>query len=191
VARRADPGAITGLLKAYGRGDRAALDALLPALYDTLHAIAQSRLRGERADHTLSPTALVNEAYLKLVQVNDIDWKDRGHFLAMAARVMRRILVDHAERRRAVKRGGGADRVELTEDLLVTEEQADDVLRLDLLLERFRTAESRASDVLEYRYFGGLRNEEIAAALDVSVATVERDLRYARAWLAREWTAPE
>ncbi len=177
---------ITALLKAYGRGDREALDAILPALYETLHAMARNRLRGERKDHTLGPTALVNEAYLKLVRVHSVDWRDRGHFLAMAARVMRRILVDHAERRRAAKRGGGGTRVELSEDLLVSEEQAEPVLRLDALLERFRTEEPRAAEVLECRYFGGLRNEDIAAALSVSVATVERDLKFARAWLARE-----
>ena len=178
---------VTQLLQAYGTGNREAMDRLLPILYEELYGIARARLRGERIDHTLSPTALINEAYLKLVDIHQIDWQNRGHFLAMASKVMRRILVDHAVKRKAVKRGGDQVKVEISEDLIVKDEDLDTVLALNDSLERLEVDHGRAARVLEHCYFGGLTNEEIGVALEISLATVERDLRFARAWLARDW----
>ena len=178
---------ITQLLQAYGSGNREALDRLLPILYEELYGIARARLRGERIDHTLGPTALINEAYLKLVDIHQITWQNRGHFLAMASKVMRRVLVDHAVKKKAVKRGGDLVKVEVLDDHLVKDEDLDTVLALNDSLERLEIDHERAARVLEHCYFGGLNNEEIGVALEISIATVERDLRFARAWLASDW----
>ena len=182
---------VTQLLQAYGTGDREALDRLLPILYQELYGIARARLRGERMDHTLGPTALVNEAYLKLVDIHQVDWQNRGHFLAMASKVMRRILVDHAVKKKAAKRGGNQVKVEISDDLLVKDEDLDTVLALNDSLERLEADHERPAQVLEHCYFGGLINEEIGVALKISLATVERDLRFARAWLASDWKPDE
>ena len=181
------PGDVTQLLLAYRDGDREALDRLWPLLYDHIKRLAHARLRGERPEHTLNTTALVHEAYLKLVDVHRIQWKDRAHFLAMAARVMRRILIDYAVRRKAQKRGGGAFKVELEEEQLIPDDYAETVLELHDALERLERSRSRASQAVELHYFGGLTLEETGAVLEVSPQTVMRDLRYAEAWLAREW----
>jgi RNA polymerase sigma factor (TIGR02999 family) len=141
---------------------------------------------GERTGHTLQPTALVNEAYLKLVDIHQIHWQDRAHFFAMSARLMRRVLVDAARARGYQKRGGGAQQVSLHEELLKTEERGADVLALDAALEKLTALDSRKSRIVEMRFFGGLSIEEVAEALNVSVRTVKRDWAMAKLWLLRE-----
>jgi RNA polymerase sigma factor (TIGR02999 family) len=181
---------ITTLLCAWRDGDAAAFERLLPLVYDELHRMAHRHLRGERPDHTLDTTALVHEAYLKLVDAARVQWQDRAHFLAMASRTMRRILVDWAHARNAAKRGGGARPLSLDATgaaLPVADDRLGDLLDLDDALTRLEALNARAGQALAFHYFGGLTQEESAAALGVSVATVERDLRFARAWLAREW----
>jgi RNA polymerase sigma factor (TIGR02999 family) len=182
-----DPAEVTRLLHAWSGGDAAARDRLAAAVYDELRRLARVHLRGERADHTLGTGGLVHEAYLRLLDVERVDWQGRAHFLAMASRTMRRVLVDWAKARNAQKRGAGAAHVELDEGRLLSDEDAATVLDLDDALARLEAVAPRPARALEARYFGGLTNEEAAAALAVSVATVERDLRFARAWLAREW----
>lgn len=177
---------VTQLLHRWRGGDEAALSRLLPVLYDELRRAARAHLRRERDDHTLGTSGLVHEAYLRLLGVDGIDWQDRAHFLAMASRTMRRVLVDWAKARNAAKRGGGAAHVPLDEGLL-SDSEAETVLDLDDALSRLRESAPRQARAAEMRYFGGLSNAEAAAALDVSVATVERDLRFARAWLAHAW----
>ena len=185
-----DPGAgeVTVLLREWGDGSREALDRLVPLLYDQLHSLAHYRLRGEVTPPTLNTTALVHEAYLRLVDVHTARFRDRAHFLAMAARVMRRLLVDHARARRAARRGGGAVPVDLEvgDELLVSASQAEWIAELDEALERLARVDERQSRILEQRYFGGLSLEETAEAVGVSLATVKRELRFARAWLAAE-----
>ncbi|MDX1741112.1 MAG: ECF-type sigma factor [Rhodothermales bacterium] len=178
---------ITRLLRAYGRGDREALDRLLPLVYERLKQVARARLRQERPGHTLNTTGLVHEAYLKLVGGVDVDWQDRAHFLAISSRLMRQILIGAARRRKASKRGAGWWPVSYDDDLAISEEHSDALLDLDDVLERLATYHARAADVLQHHYFGGYSNQEIAAMLNVSLSTVERDLRFARAWLGREW----
>lgn len=177
---------VTAVLLAYGEGDEEALDTLLPLVYDQLRRLAHARLRHERSGHTLQTTGLVHEAYLKLVDIDRVQWNDRAHFFAVASRVMHRVLVDHARKRQAQKRGGGRVRVELEERFL-SDAQAETLIELDDALQRLAACHHRAAQVVEYGYFGGLTNEETAEALSVSCSTVERDLRFARAWLAREW----
>ncbi len=177
---------VTQLLHAYCGGDQAALDALMPLVYEHLRRLAHARLRAERPDHTLGTTALVHEAYLKLVDVKQVAWQDRAHFLAMASRVMRRVLIDYAHKRRAQKRGGGQQKVALDEDVLISDTYAEALVDLDEALQRLAAMSPRQSQVLECRYFGGLKLEEIAAVLEVGLTTVKSDLRFARAWLAQE-----
>ena len=177
---------LTGLLKAWAAGDESALDGLMPLVQIELHRMAHRCLRGEALGHTLQTTALVNEAYLRLVDLDRVRWQDRVHFFAMSARLMRRILVDFARARKAHKRGDGAHRVELDEAMLVTEEGCDRVAALDDALEALAAIDARKARVVEYRFFGGLTNEEIAAVLHVSPETVIRDWKMARAWLSRE-----
>jgi RNA polymerase sigma factor (TIGR02999 family) len=148
--------------------------------------MAHARLRGERSDHTLGTTALVHEAYLRLVDIDRVDWQDRSHFLAVASTAMRRILVDYARRRRTQKRGGAAEAVPLNEQL-IPDEKVDTVLDLNDALERLARAHQRPSKALELYYFGGLTLEETGAALGTSAATAMRDLRFAKAWLAQTW----
>lgn len=179
------PGGVTGLLLAWKQGDRAALADLTPLLHAELERIARRCLRGERRGHTLSPTALINEAYVRLVDVQRVDWQGRAHFLAMAARLMRRILVEAARARRRQKRGGGALQVTLTEGLRSTE-TTHDLVSLDEALDALAGLDPRRSQVVELRFFGGLSVAETADVLDVSPETVMRDWKLARAWLRRE-----
>jgi RNA polymerase sigma factor (TIGR02999 family) len=179
-------GDITRLLAEVGPGARDALDRLLPLVYQELQRIAQRRLRNERGDHTLATNDLVHEAYLKLVGLDRIDWKSSAHFFALAAQAMRRILVDHAVRRKAQKRGGEQRRISLDEVSLPVEQSATDLIELDAALERLAVLEERQSRVVECRYFAGMSIEETAVALGVSPATIKRDWTLARAWLHRE-----
>lgn len=184
------PGALdlTSLLQRWRRGDRDALDEILSALYDELARIARGHLVGERADHTLNSGALVHEAYLKLVDIDRIAWRDRAHFLAVASRVMRRVLADYALRHKAQKRGGGARRIPLDDVPIMTDAQADTLLELDDVLVRMEAAHPRQARVIELYYLGGLTQQEAAVAVGVSQPTVLRDLQFGRAWLARAWS---
>lgn len=166
-------------------GDDRAMDQLIPLVYDELRGLAAARLRGERNDHTLQPTALVHEAYARLVQA-DVGYQNRTHFFAVAAQMMRRILVDHARRIQSAKRGGGAVAITLQEDLAGAAGPRSDVLALDEALTRLAEREPRKAQVVELHFFGGLTYAETASALEISEATVDRDLRMAKAWLAAE-----
>lgn len=176
---------VTGLLKAWGGGDAAALAQLMPLVLDELRRIARGCLRGDRAGHSLQATALVNEAYLRLVDVQRVDWQNRVHFLAMSARLMRRVLVDLARARQSAKRGGGLLRVTFDEALIEGDHRDGDVLRLNEALEALAELDERKSRVVELRFFAGLTAEETAAVLQVSVKTVTRDWDFAKAWLKR------
>jgi RNA polymerase sigma factor (TIGR02999 family) len=180
-----DPGSVTGLLLAWRGGDEAALEQLVPLVHEELHRIARGCMRGERAGHSLQATALVNEAYLRLIGAQRVDWQNRVHFLAVSARLMRRILVDFARSKKYQKRGGGAQPVTLDDDLVVTE-PGRDLIALDEALDALAKMDERKSKVVEMRFFGGLSVEETAAALGVSPDTVMRDWRIAKAWLMRE-----
>lgn len=177
---------VTRLLQRWSDGDRDALDQLMPLVYEPLRRLAHDRRRDERSGLSLDTTALVHEAYLKLVDLRQARFRDRAHFLAMAARVMRRLLVDHARARRTAKRGGGAEALALDNALWISDEHAGTLVDLDEALARLEAVDRRRSQILEQRYFGGLALEEIAEVLGVSLATVKRDLRFARAWLAAE-----
>ncbi len=179
------PSPTTRLLADWRRGDERALDALLPRVYDELRSLAARHLASERPDHTLQATALVHEAYARLVDA-DISWEDRVHFFAVASGTMRRVLVDHARARSAAKRGGGSVGITLQEGLLSGDAPDDRLLELDEALDRLAGFDSRKAKAVELRYFGGLNATEIGSILDVGVATVQRDLRAARAWLLRE-----
>jgi len=179
-------GDITGLLAEWSEGDEAALDKLLPLVYDELHRLASSYMRRERPDHTLQTTALVHEAYLRLVDQKDVRWRTRVHFFAAAAQVMRHILVDYARSRRRAKRGGGVQEVSLDEGAVLSESRIHELLAVDNALTRLTAADARKSRIFEMRYFGGMSVEEAAEALKVSPATVARDWRMAKAWLRRE-----
>ncbi|HYM22988.1 MAG TPA: sigma-70 family RNA polymerase sigma factor [Vicinamibacterales bacterium] len=179
---------VTGLLKAWREGDEAALDALMPLVHEELRRIARGCLHGERARHSVQATELVNEAFLRMVDVQHVDWQNRTHFLAMSARLMRRVLVDLARARAADKRGGGAVRVTLDEAALPGVAPHADVIRLDDALQALAALDERKSRVVELRFFGGLTTDETAAALQVSTKTVLRDWEFARAWLQRELT---
>jgi len=176
---------ITRLLLRWNEGDEDACDRLMPLLYDELRRLARARMQQERPDHTLGTTGLVHEAYLKLVDLTGVQWNDRTHFLALLSRVMRRILVDYARARKAVRRGGAQQRVELDEEGLVPDEQIEAVLELEDALAQLEAQHPRPAQAVAHCYFGGLTNEEAAEVLGVSRATVERDLRFARAWLAQ------
>jgi len=182
----APPFAITQLLRAWNSGDSGALDRLLPLVYDELRRVAHNRLRRERRDQTLQPTALVNEAYLRLVRGKPPQWQNRTQFFAVCARLMRQILVDAARRRDAGKRGGGPVRVTLNEDALTVDSPQPDVLALDEALNALEALDRRKSRVVELRFFAGLSVEETAAALDVSSDTVLRDWKFAKTWLYQE-----
>jgi RNA polymerase sigma factor (TIGR02999 family) len=176
---------ITDLLLQVRQGSPDAMDRLFPLVYEELRRIAHRQLQGERPGHTLSTTGLVHETYLKLVDQTRVQWQDRGHFFALAARAMRQILVDYARRYRAQRRGGGLRRVSLTEGAAV-EEQAELVLAVHEALDRLAAMNHRLSQVVECRYFAGLTEEETAAALGVTARTVERDWVKARGWLYQE-----
>ncbi|MGE0461911.1 MAG: sigma-70 family RNA polymerase sigma factor [Vicinamibacterales bacterium] len=181
----ADRPTATMLLLAWRGGDRAALDQLLPVVYEELGGLARRALRGERPEHTLQTRALVHEAYLRLVDA-DISFQDRAHFMAVAARTMRRILVDHARARRRDKRGGDAIRIDLDKVDLPAPDRRLDILELHEALERLATFDSRKSAIVELHFFGGLSYDETAEAVGVSPATVDRELRMAKAWLRVE-----
>lgn len=177
--------AVTTLLRAWRQGDQAAFERLTPLVYDELRRRARHYLRGERPDHTLRPTALVHEVYLRLVHLDEVEWQDRAHFFALAARQMRRILVDSARARRYRKRGGGAVNVTFTESLAVSR-TSPDLIALDDALDLLARLDARKARVVEMRFFGGLKNDEIAAALGISTDTVTRDWQMAKLWLGRE-----
>jgi RNA polymerase sigma-70 factor (ECF subfamily) len=176
---------VTQLLIAWGGGDRAAFDALAPLVYDELRRLARRYMGGERAGHTLQATALVNEAYLKLIDINRVQWQNRAHFFAISARVMRRILVDFARSKQYQKRGGGDRAVSLDGALLVSA-PGQNLVAVDDALQALAAVDARKSQVVEMRFFGGLTVEETAEALHVSPDTVTRDWHLAKAWLKRE-----
>ena len=178
------PKTVTRLLLDWREGNAEALEALVPLVYDELRRLARLQMRDEASGHTLQPTALVHEAYARLIDLK-LDWQDRSHFLNMAARTMRRVLVDHARTRRAAKRGAGAVEVTL-HDFHAKDEPSIDLLAIDEALESLSRHDERAASAVELCYFGGLTGREIAEALGVSEATAERDLRFARSWLKRE-----
>ena len=177
------PPNVTALLLQWGKGDDAARERLIPLVHRELHQIARRCMAGERAGHSLQATALVNEAYVRLVDGTVVEWHDRAHFLAVAARIMRRILVDHARARGARKRGGGDARVTFDEALVVIAEPRENFVALDDALEALAKFDERKSRVVELRFFGGLTVEETASVLKVSPDTVMRDWRLAKAWL--------
>ena len=177
------PSEVTRLLKEWGKGDTSARDQLIAIVYSELRAIAARYLRRERQDHTLQPTALVNEAYLRLIDQKQVEWQNRAHFLGVAAKMMRRILVDHARTHNRVKRGSGAQRVSLDEAVTIAEDRAADLVELDRALDALAAFDERKSRVVEMRYFGGLSVEETAEVLNISLITVARDWKLAKAWL--------
>ena len=179
-------GEVTRLLAELGRGGTGALDRLVPILYDELRRIARRHLRAERLDHTLDTTALVHEAYVKLVGLDRMQWQNRAHFLAVAAQAMRRVLVDYAVGRRTRKRGGTRRRVPLEDVAPDRAQPIETLIALDAALRRLESVDRRLPRVVECRFFGGMSVEETAQALDVSVATIKRDWSVARAWLNRE-----
>jgi RNA polymerase sigma factor (TIGR02999 family) len=180
------PGAVTELLRAWGDGDDGALERLTPLVEAELRRLARGYMRRERRDHTLQTTALVNEAFLRLTDARRVRWQDRAHFLGISARLMRRVLVDHARSRGYRKRGGGAQRVALNEGLVISPEPALDIVALDHALEALAAVDARKSRMVELRFFGGLSVEETAEVLHVSPDTVKRDWRLAKLWLLRE-----
>ena len=176
---------VTQLLGAWRDGNEGALTELTPLVYAELRRLAGSYMRGERKGHTLQATAVVNEAYLRMVDM-DVDWQNRAHFFAIAARLMRRILVDHAKSHRRQKRGGKETTLSLDEALVLGEEREPDLLNLDEALIKLSEVDERKSQVVELHFFGGLTYDEIAEAMELSAATVHRDLRMAKAWLHNE-----
>ena len=181
------PEGITQLLINWGEGDQAALDRLMPLVYSELRRLAGNYLRRERAEHTLQPTALVNEAYLKLVDQRNARWQNRAHFFGIAAQLMRRILVDHARQRQAVKRGGmDQQRLSITSAEAVVKQPEIDLLALNEALDELARMDPQHSRIVELKFFGGLSIEETAEVLGISHATVERDWKLARAWLRRQ-----
>jgi len=180
----------TRALVAHSNGDPKAASQLLPLVYDKLRALAANYMRNERPDHTLQPTALVHEAYLKLVDLKQIDWQGKTHFFAVAATQMRRVLADHARTRRVRKSGGDARRVTLSDPAAITPTGLVDMLDLDEAMDRLARESPRQSRVVELRFFGGLSVKETAHVLDVSEGTIKGDWRVAKAWLARELTPP-
>ena len=183
-----DPQAITHLLRRLSSGEKDAFDKLVPLVYDHLRRVASRYLFSDRRDHTLRATALVHEAYIRLADAGG-DWKDRAHFYAVAARVMRNILVDHARAGKRQKRGEGLEHIELDEAVLVLPQPSQDLSALDESLNRLAAHDPRKSQVVELLFFGGLTYDEAAAALGISKATIHRELRMAKAWLHRDLTA--
>jgi RNA polymerase sigma factor (TIGR02999 family) len=182
------PHEVTQLLNAWGSGDQAALEKLMPLIYDELHRLAGRYMAHERPEHTLQTSALVNEAYVRLVDQKDVHWQNRAQFFGIAATSMRRILVSYARRRNRVKRGGGALQVSLDEAALLSDERAAEMVALNEALDHLAAVDRRKSQVVELRYFGGLSIEETAEVLKVSPGTVMRDWTLAKAWLRREIT---
>src|ERR1700686_2705652 len=179
---------VTQLLVAWSNGEQDALERLVPLVYNELHRLAHRYMERERREHTLQSTALVHEAYQRLINLKDVSWHNRAHFFAVSAQLMRRILVDFARSRNYLKRGGGAQKVTLDEALLVSPEKGQDLVALDDALKALAVTDARKSKVVELRFFGGLSVEETAEVLKVSPDTVMRDWKLAKAWLAREMT---
>ena len=177
---------VTGLLRAWSSGDNGALARIVELVYPELHDIARRCLSRERPNHTMEATALVHEAYLRLVDARQIQWQDRAHFFAVGARVMRRVLVDYARARDSAKREGRYQRAEFDQALLRSARPDPILIRLDEALQQLAEFDSRKAQVVEMRYFGGLTAEEIAAVLDISPQRVQRDWRLAKSWLVRE-----
>jgi len=182
----ADADQVTRLLANWGQGDEAALEKMTPIVYDELRRLAHRYMQGQRPDHTLQTTALVNEAYLRLVDQTTPSFANRSHFFAVAATAMRQILVNHAKAQQRQKRGGGASKVDLDTAALISPEQTKTVLDVDEALERLAELDSRKAQVVELKYFGGLNQDEIAEVLKISIVTVRRDWLFARAWLYTE-----
>jgi RNA polymerase sigma factor (TIGR02999 family) len=180
------PHEITQLLEDWSNGNQAALDKLYPLVYDELRRMARRYMNRERKDHTLQTTALINEAYLRLVEQRHVHWQNRAHFFAISAQIMRRILIDHARRYNYAKRGAGAQKISLDETAVAARDRATELLSLDEALHRLAEIDPRRSRVVELRFFGGLDNDEIAAVLKISPNTVTRDWNLARAWLYQE-----
>jgi RNA polymerase sigma-70 factor, ECF subfamily len=182
------PENVTALLQDWRHGDQSALERLVPLVHQRLRVLAHACLAGERPGHLVQTTSLVNEAFIKLVQINRVDWQDRAHFLAVAATVMRRVLVEMARERAALKRGGDVQIVEFDEQAHGASERGTDLVALDEALERLALMDPRAARVVEMRYFAGLSIDEVATALEVSPTTVKRSWTAARLWLLRELT---
>jgi RNA polymerase sigma-70 factor, ECF subfamily len=178
-------GEVSVLLKAWGAGDESARDKLIPLVYDELRRMAHRQMTRERIGHTLQTTALVNEAYMRLVNVSEISWQDRSHFFALSAQLMRRILVDHARSRQRAKRGGSAKKLSLNEFAAIAFEPDTDIIELNDALNTLAALDARKAKTVELRYFGGFSVEETAGILDVSVSTVMNDWKFAKVWLVR------
>ena len=189
VAASLSPQQVSDLLATSGYWQNAQPDELAPLVYDELRQLAHRYMRSERPDHTLQTTALVNEAYLRLADQTNPHWQDRTHFFAVAARMMRHILVDYARGRQRAKRGAGGVKVELSDEAVVTETQAEHVVDLNDALERLAELDRRASQVVELKYFGGMNYDEIGEVLSVSAITVRRDWEFAKAWLHKALSA--
>jgi RNA polymerase sigma factor (TIGR02999 family) len=185
-ARSVSQQEVTGLLTRWSQGDGAALAELTPLVYEELRRLAHHFMEGQRTDHTLQTTALVNEAYLRLADQTNPHWQNRAHFFAVAARAMRQILVSYARSQRSQKRGGGALKVELDEGAIVSAEESKEIVDLHEALERLAALDSRKAQVVELKYFGGLNYDEMAEVLKISRITVRRDWEFARAWLHTE-----
>jgi RNA polymerase sigma factor (TIGR02999 family) len=185
-----DAGNITNLLIRWGEGERSALEHLTPIIYDDLLRLARARLNREHGPSTLEPTALVHESYLRLADQTRLHSENRAHFFAIAASVMRRVLIDHARKRNANKRGAGV-KITLKTGMDIAEERAPDSLALDEALHKLEEIDERKSRIVELKFYGGMTTEEIALVVGISVATVGRELRLAQAWLRRELSSPE
>ena len=181
-----EPQEVTRLLLAWNEGDEGALEKLVPQVYQELRRLAKRQMRREHPDHTLQTTALINEAYLRLVDLRNVQWQNRAHFFALCARLMRRILVDFARSRHYAKRGGGAQPVSLDESLVVSPAHSTDLVAVDDALKALTKVDARKAQVVELRFFGGLTVKEAAEALKVSSETIQRDWKLAKAWLLRE-----
>ena len=182
------PQEITQLLASWSQGDKVALDQLVPLVYPELRRLAKRHMGRENPDHTLQTSALINEAYLKLVDQQDVEWQNRAHFFAVAAQVMRHILVDHARSRNYAKRGGGAPKLPLDEAAVLTEQRAGQLIALDDALKDLAALDERKSQLIELRFFGGLSMEETAEVMNISPSTVQREWRAAKAWLHHTMT---
>ena len=180
------PGNVTLMLKQFGAGNQDVLDQLVPVLYGELRRLAAYYLRQERDSHTLQSTALVHEAYIRLVDQREVEWKNRNHFFGVAAQLMRRILLDYARKHKAVKRGGPMPKVSLDDAVVLCEENASELVALDALLTRLTSVDPQQGRIVELRFFGGLSVEETAELLEISPATVKRDWAMAKAWFSRE-----
>src|SRR5947208_9985444 len=181
---------VTQLLQQWSRGDDAAVVELTPLVYEELRRLAHHYMEGQRPDHTLQTTALVNEAYLRLADQTNPNWQSRAHFFAVAARAMRQILVSYARSQRSQKRGGGAIRIELDEAAILSPEQSREIVDLNEALERLDILDSRKAQVVELKFFGGLNYDEIAEVLKIARATVRRDWEFAKVWLYTELHNP-